>query len=343
MSLPRTAVLLGGSGYVGSALARLLALRGDRVRIADVQPSAAMPHAFVRCDVRDTEAVAAAIADADTLYLLAAEHGLEPRPRLRFDETNIGGANAVAAAARRTGLRRIVFTSTVAVYGLPGTTVTEDSLCRPISDYGRTKLAAEAILRAWAAEDPARTLVIVRPTVVFGPGVRGRMRSLFHQLATPEFRFIGDGSNRKSFAQVENVAQFHAHVAKLSPGTHLFNYADGPDLTMHELATVIRSALRLDPPRPPRAPLAAYVRAAVEQLLVPFGAPAPEWTVARIRRFLADSRFVSTRMAATGFVAPLALRDALVAYSRSDLRWTAGRMRTESLTSSRVAPDVPVA
>ena len=142
MSPPQTAVLLGGSGFVGSALARLLARRGDQVRIADLQPSAALPHAFVRCDVRDADAVAAAMRDAGTLYLLAAEHGLEPRPRLRFEETNVGGAHAVAAAARRTGLERIVLTSTVAVYGLPGTTVTEDSPCRPINDYGRTKLAA---------------------------------------------------------------------------------------------------------------------------------------------------------------------------------------------------------
>lgn len=343
MSLPHTALLLGGSGYVGSALARVLTRRGDRVCIADLQPSAAMPHAFARCDVRDADAVTAAMRDMGTLYLLAAEHGLEPRPRLRFEETNVGGAHAVAAAARRTGLERIVLTSTVAVYGLPGTTVTEDSPCRPINDYGRTKLAAEEILRAWAAEDPARTLVVIRPTVVFGPGVRGSMRALFHQLAAPRFRFIGDGSNRKSFAQVENLAHFHAHAASLPPGTHLFNYADGPDLTMHELASVLRSALQLDPPGPSRGPMAAYVRAALEQWLVPFGAPAPEWTVARIRRFLADSRFVSSRVAATGFVAPLGLREALTSYARSDLRWTAGRVRVEHAFSPRPPSDVPVA
>lgn len=340
-----TALLLGGSGYVGSALARVLAHRGERVRIADLQPSAVVPHAFARCDVRDADAVAAAIADASadtgTLYLLAAEHGLEPRPRLRFEETNVGGAHAVAAAARRTGLKRIVLTSTVAVYGLPGTTVTEDSPCRPINDYGRTKLAAEEILRAWAAEDAARTLVIIRPTVVFGPGVRGRMRALFHELARPEFRFIGDGSNRKSFAQVENLAHFHAHAAALPPGTHLFNYADGPDLTMHELASVIRSALQLSAPGPARSPIAAYARAIAEQWLAPFGTREPEWTVARIRRFLADSRFVSTRVAATGFDAPLGLREALTAYARSDLRWTAGRASVERVFSPRPTPDVP--
>lgn len=338
-----TALLLGGSGYVGSALARVLARRGDRVRIADLQPSAVMPQAFVRCDVRDADSVAAAIRDADTLHLLAAEHGLEPRPRLRFEETNVGGAHAVAAAARRTGLRRIVFTSSVAVYGLPGTTVTEDSPCRPINDYGRTKLAAEGILRAWAAEDAVRTLVIIRPTVVFGPGVRGSMRALFHQLAGPRFRLIGRGDNRKSFAQVENLAHFHAYAAALPAGTHLFNYADGPDLTMHELAGVIRSALQLGAPGPARAPMVAYARAIVEQGLAPFGTREPEWTVARIRRFRADSRFVSTRIAETGFVAPLGLREALTAYARSDLRWTAGQTGAAWPLSPRPTTDVPVA
>ena len=105
---------------------------------------------------------------------------------------------------------------------------------------------------------------------------------------------------------------------------------------------MIRSALHLDPPEATRGPAAAYVRAALEQCLVPFGRE-PEWTVARVRRFLADSRFVSSRVAATGFVAPFELREALAAYARSDLRWTAGRPRAEQAFSPRPASDVPVA
>ena len=303
--------------------------------IADVQPSAAFPGHRVRTDVRDPDAVGAVIAGAETLFLLAAEHGHEPRPRRLFDETNVGGAHSVVAAARRTGLGRIVFTSTVSVYGLRGTTVTEDSPCRPVNDYGRTKLAAEGILRAWASEDPTRSLIIIRPTVIFGPGVRGHMRTLFHQLAHPGFRMIGDGRNRKSFAHVANVAAFHAHVATLGPGIHLFNYADGPDLSMSELATLIRSTLGLPPPLIAHGRLAALALAALEQLRAAAGGPPPTWTVARVHRFCADSRFLATRVAATGFAPPLELREAVARYARSDLRWTAGHSGTSASLPGR--------
>ena len=336
-------VLLGGSGFVGSALARVLAHRGTAVRIADIRPSAALPQHWVSTDVRDPHAVARAIADAGTLFLLAAEHGLEPRPRLQFEEVNVGGAHAVVVAARRTGLRRIVFTSTVAVYGLPASTVTEDSPCRPQDDYGRTKLAAEQILRGWAAEDPSRSLSIIRPTVVFGPGVRGRMRSLFHQMALPDFTPVGEGENRKSFADVDNLAAFHAHLEHREPGTHLFNYADGPDLTMAELATLIRSALDLGPSRPARTRRAALVRAFAQQLIARVGGPAPEWTVSQVQRFCADSRFLAERVADTGFVAPLSLTDAVVRYARSDLRWAARRIAAGAPLTSSPAGDVPAA
>lgn len=336
-------VLLGGSGYIGSALARLLVRHGVSVRIADLAPSAVLPNAWTRTDVRDESAVSAVLQGAETLYLLAAEHGLEPRPVHRFEETNIGGARAVVAAARRTRLRRIIFTSTVAVYGQRREAATDDAPVAPTTAYGRTKLAAEQLLRAWANEDESRSLIIIRPTVVFGPGVRGQMRALFHRVARPEFQLIGAGENRKSFAHVENLAAFHAHATTLPPGTHLFNYTDGPDLTMREFAATIRSAVGLGPALPARARSAALARAAWQQLRAALGGPTPEWTVAQIRRFCDDSRFLSTRAAATGFSAPLTLAEGLAQYARSDLRWTAQRpsvTRSFTPTSRSDAPAV---
>jgi nucleoside-diphosphate-sugar epimerase len=314
-------VLLGGSGFVGSSLARQLARDGAAVRIADRQPSAAMPHAWVRADVRDAADVARVCEGAETLYLLAAEHGLEPRPVRRFEEVNVGGARAVVAAAERVGLRRIVLTSTVAVYGLTGSVANEDSPCRPINDYGRTKLAAEAILRSWAEADPARALVIIRPTLIFGPGVRGHMRVLFHQLARPDFAMIGDGTNRKSFAHVENVAAFHAYLRGAGPGTQIYNYADGPDLTMAELTALIRTTLGLGPVVAHRSRRGALVRAVFGAIRASWGDPEPGMSLAQVRRFCSNTRFTSSRLAATGFQPRLALREAIRQYAHSDLRW----------------------
>jgi len=185
------------------------------------------------------------------------------------------------------------------------------------------------VLRGWAAADPARSLVIIRPTLVFGAGVRGHMQVLFHQLARPAFTMIGAGANRKSFAQVDNVAAFHAHMRHAGPGTSVFNYVDGPDLTMAELTDVIRTTLGLGPPRSHRAPWIALVRAAV-------GADA--LSVAQVRRFSADSRFISTRVAATGFRPALALREAISLYAHSDLRWAVLGAAAPPLSTVRVHP-----
>jgi len=316
--------LLGGSGFIGTAIARLLVARGDHVRIADLQPSAFAPDAWVHTDARDADAVAASIEGAEALFLLAAEHGMAPRPPGRFEETNVGGARAVADAARRTGLRRIIFTSTVSVYGRPTGIATEETPCAPTSDYGRTKLVAEGLLQAWAAESPERELVIIRPTVVFGPGDRGRMKALFHQVARPAFRLIGPGTNRKSFAHVENVAAFHLHALGFGAGTHLCNYADAPDLTMAEFVSVIRTALALPASTPARSRTSATLRAALTDAIAAVGGPTSDWTVAQVRRFCSDTRFHSARALASGFVAPMPLVEGIARYARSDLRWTAG-------------------
>lgn len=320
----RPRVLLGGSGFIGSALTRALLAAGLPVRIADRQPCTVAPHAWQHADVRDEASVARALAGAETLFLLAAEHGTEPRPVERFEETNVGGARAVASAARRAGLRRIVFTSTVAVYGQHRGVRTEDSPCRPRSPYGRTKLEAERILEGWAREDATRSLVIIRPTIVFGPGVRGRMLGLFHEMAAPGFVMIGNGDNRKSFAHVENVAAFHAHAAALGPGVHVFNYADGPDLTLGEVATTIREALGLPTGFPRRSRAVAVIAALLRGTRATEVVGATARSAAQVLRYCSDSRFTSVRRGGLDFAPPRSLREGLAEFARSDLRWIAG-------------------
>ena len=338
-----TLVLLGGSGFIGSAIARRLTGAGARIRIADLRPSPIAPLAWMNCDVRQAQSVAIALDDATTVFLLAAEHGLAARPSARYEETNIGGARAVADAARRTGVRRIVFTSTVAVYGAPGVPRTEASRCLPTTDYGRTKLAAELELRCWAAEDPTRSLVIIRPTVVFGSGGRGQNLGLFQLMAQPGFRMVGHGANRKSFANCENLAAFQVHVSTLGPGVHLFNYADGPDLTLAELAAVIRGALELPAAAPSQSRAMAVVRAVMGRLRRSTDGAPPALSVAQVRRLCADSRYLSEHLAQTGFVAPRTLGDALAEYAWSDLRYIAQRS-VPTPTGTSVAPgDVPAA
>ena len=106
------------------------------------------------------------------------------------------------------------------------------------------KLLAEEVHREWQEEEPTRrSLVIVRPTVVFGERNRGNVYELLRQIMTRRFVMVGSGRNRKSMAYVGNVSAFLVHVLGLGAGTHLFNYVDGPDLSMEELVQTILVAL----------------------------------------------------------------------------------------------------
>ena len=90
--------------------------------------------------------------------------------------------------ARKIGASRIVFTSSVAVYGFAPPDTSEAGDISYFNEYGRTKHIAEKVYADWQAEDPLnRCLVIVRPTVIFGPGNRGNVYNLLRQIANGWF------------------------------------------------------------------------------------------------------------------------------------------------------------
>ena len=165
-------VVLGGSGFIGTRLGGLLRERGVPFSIGDIRESEVFAELWRRCDVCELDSVREVVKGAETIINLAAEHRDDVRPLSRYHEVNVDGAARVCEAAREAGVKRIIFTSSVAVYGFQPRPTGEQGPFEPYNEYGKTKLAAEAVYKAWAEEDPSRSLVIVRPTVVFGEGNR---------------------------------------------------------------------------------------------------------------------------------------------------------------------------
>ena len=307
----QTVAILGGSGFIGTRLARLLTERNVQVRIGDIRPSETFPDLWKQADVRSLESLREFVSGADTIVNLAAEHRDDVRPLSRYYETNVEGASQVCVAASNAGIRRIIFTSSVAVYGFQPAPVDENGLYSPFNAYGKTKLEAEAVYRRWAEEDPSRTLVIVRPTVVFGEGNRGNVYSLINQIASGRFLMVGSGNNIKSIAYVGNVAAFLMHTLSLGPGVHIFNYVDGPDLKTRDLVEHIKSCLGKSSKisRIPR-PVALAGGHILDVLARVSGRTFPISAV-RIRKFCESTQFYSKRVPQLGFVPPYSLRDAL--------------------------------
>ena len=304
--------ITGGSGFIGSTLCTRLAQRQTGFRILDTRPSPLFPERATACDICDADALRTHLA-AETVIHLAAEHRDDVRPRQRYHAVNVGGTETLTAVAREKGIDRIVFTSTVAVYGFAPPGTAEDGAIAPFNDYGRTKYQAEQVLRAWQAEAPdRRCLTIVRPTVVFGPGNRGNVYNLLSFVGSGRFVMIGAGRNRKSMAYVENLAAFLHHATTLGPGVHLFNYVDKPDLDMNALVSLVRQRVRGKSGVGPRVPYwfglaGGYVADAVAAVS---GRRLPISSI-RVRKFCADSSFASAAHGVPGFTPVMTLSEGL--------------------------------
>jgi nucleoside-diphosphate-sugar epimerase len=326
MSAPARVLLIGGSGFIGTRLCARLLDEGWSVRIADKAPSARFPALRVACDVRSPEQLRDACRDVDVVVNLAAEHRDDVRPLSLYDEVNVQGARNVCEAATEAGVRRLIFTSSVAIYGFASEERHEESPARPFNDYGRTKWEAEGIYRSWVAESPERSLVVVRPTVVFGEGNRGNVFNLVRQIASGRFVMIGDGRNRKSVAYVENVAAFLVACHSLGAGEHVFNYADKPDWDMNGFVAAVRRGLGRDPRvglRLPR-PLGLAAGAAFDLVARVTGRSFPVSAV-RVRKFTENTRIGADRVAATGFRPPVGLDEALGRFLAAEFRGAPGR------------------
>jgi nucleoside-diphosphate-sugar epimerase len=200
----------------------------------------------------------------------------------------------------------------VAVYGFAPPGTNESGAIAPYNNYGRSKWYAEEVYKQWQAEDPQeRTLVIVRPTVVFGERNRGNVFNLLRQIASGKFIMIGDGLNRKSLAYVENVAAFLEYCLTFKSGVHIYNYIDKPDFTMNSLVLYINKLLNRSSDVKFRLPfsLGLLIGSCFDLTTKITGKKFPISAI-RVKKFCANSVYES-EIDSTGFVPPIDLSEAI--------------------------------
>ncbi len=305
--------VIGGSGFIGTTLCGLLSDDANlSFVIVDKQLSESFPSNCSLADVRSTEALSAAIHEDSIIINLAAEHRDNVSPVSLYDDVNVTGAINICEIARQKRVQKIIFTSTVAVYGFAPIGTDESGQIAPFNDYGRTKAEAEAVFKAWQSEDAAsRCLVIVRPTVVFGKRNRGNVYNLLRQVGSGFFVMIGDGRNRKSMAYVENVVAFLRFSMAFAPGIHIYNYVDKPDFDMNKLIKLVRGMFGK------RESVGMHLPFAVGYAIGKCFDAASRLTglnykisAIRVKKFCANSVY-STAVNQTGFVVPVPMETAL--------------------------------
>jgi nucleoside-diphosphate-sugar epimerase len=205
----------GGAGFLGLHLSRRLLADGHSVRTLDVVPldDAELESSVeeLRGDVRDADQVRALVAGADVVVHAAAALPIQAS-RASIRSVNVGGTENVLKAARDADVRRVVFISSTAVYGVPEKhPIEEDDPLVGVGAYGESKIDAEGLCRVAAVET-----TIVRPKTFVGPERLGVFEILFDWIREGRRIYIlGKGHNRYQLLAVEDLVDAIVRAAEV--------------------------------------------------------------------------------------------------------------------------------
>ena len=240
----------GASGFIGSYFHEVLP--NDQVVNLDLEePQFKHSAYFIKGNIRNKSDIDNVLAQfaCDTIIHLAAEHKDFGIAKEEYFKTNEFGTQNICEAATKFGIKKIVFYSSVAVYG--GNVTPSDEMMQPSPNlpYGASKLAGEKVLYQWAAEDKERSVLIVRPAVVYGERNVANMFRLIEQIKAGRYFHIGEGKNVKSVAYVRNLVQATLYLMEcMKPGIAIYNYADEPQLTSRQITSIISQSLNKKEP-----------------------------------------------------------------------------------------------
>lgn len=257
------ALVTGASGAVGPAVVAELQRAGFQVRTLARRAGGAADVDQRIGDVTNVVDVRGAVDGASVVIHLAAllhQFGPEsPDLERAYDAVNTGGTATVVREAIAAGVRRLVYLSTIAVYGpTRGVLVNELTTPRPDTPYGRTKLAGEKLVLN-AVVDGTPIGVVLRAAAVYGPHVKGNYRTLANAIARGRFVPIGQGGNRRTLIHEQDLAQAIRLCAQhpRAPG-RVFNVSDGH---VHRLADITDAMHRAAGRRRPRIHIPVWLAA----------------------------------------------------------------------------------
>lgn len=303
--------IIGGSGFVGTRLIQFL--DGQQVlKNIDKRESHFYPEITHIANVLDKETLARELQGMDAVVLLAAEHRDDVTPISLYYDVNVQGMRNTLEAMERNGIKRLVFTSSVAVYGLNKENPNEDFPADPFNHYGKSKWQAEQVLKDWHGRHPDCVVSILRPTVIFGERNRGNVYNLLHQISTGVFLMIGKGENKKAMAYVGNIVAFIDFLLRnQQSGLEIYNYTDKPDFTMNELVTLVSKVMNKHIPSVHFPYWLGMLGGYAFDVLAFLSRKKLVISSVRVKKFCATTQFDSSKAHKSGFVPPSTLEQGL--------------------------------
>ena len=255
---PQTVLVTGASGALGPCIVRTLACAGLAVRVFSLHGrnrEISFDGVQVKVgDITDALAVRDAMAGVDlVVHLAALLHVPNPIPALceQYHHVNVDGTATVVAEALRAGVRRLVFCSTIGVYGeTGGKIVDEDSGVNPETLYAKTKLAGESIVLEARRSDGQSMGTVLRLGAAYGTRMKGNYQRLLRNLARGWLVPLRGGHNRRTLVYDKDIARA-VLLAIQHPvaGGRVYNVTDGSFHTVIEITEAICRALGRRTPR----------------------------------------------------------------------------------------------
>lgn len=312
-------IVFGGAGFIGSHLLRRLAT-GPEVREGVrtlYSVDIASPRfrvdgvTYLHGDVRDPLPPDLCGGGPALIFNLAAVHTTPGHEDWEYYWTNVNGAVNVNRFASNTGSGRIVFTSSIAVYGPSEAPKDEDAALEPESPYGRSKLLAERAHLSWRSERPEeRRLTIVRPAVIFGLSERGNFTRLARLLHRGRFVYPGRTDTIKSCGYVEDLVSSMLFMTEDNRGASIYNFCYPERYTSEHICHAFCETAGYRAPRFV-APLPAMMAAGLGfEMLAQVGVKT-SINRARITKLYRSTNIMPKRLGEAGFTFAYGLREAL--------------------------------
>ncbi|MCF2552852.1 NAD-dependent epimerase/dehydratase family protein [Bacteroides caecigallinarum] len=271
-------IITGGTGFIGTHLANLIKEQDENAQVwnLDIVDPEKLDHmtdlkeieeyttikqwkspvkdgerrksTFVYCDVRKPiENLPFTPTPDDIIFNFAAVHRTPGHPDHAYFETNIRGAENVCAFAEKHGIKKIVFTSSIAPYGAAEELKEETTLPTPNTPYGISKLVAEKIHTIWQAKnEKERQLTIVRPGVVFGKGENGNFTRLYWAIKGHKFAYPGRKDTIKACIYVKELVRFMLYrLENHDEGVELYNCCFEPAYTIQHIVESMKKVTGL--------------------------------------------------------------------------------------------------
>jgi len=259
-------IITGGTGFIGTHLTNMILAEHPDAKVWNldiVKPGTPNPvvknykpavregetlgSTYVACDVRrPIGELPFTPTPEDIIFNFAAVHRTPGHEDIEYFETNIRGAEHVCEFAERYGIKKMVFTSSIAPYGASEELKKEDTLPMPNTAYGISKLVAEKIHIGWQKGGADRRLLVVRPGVVFGKGENGNFSRLYKGIKDHMFAYPGRKDTIKACVYVKELVRFILwNVEERNDSFNLYNCTFEPAYTIEQIVTAMKKVTGL--------------------------------------------------------------------------------------------------